>query len=47
MIRIKNALLLVVNTLATVVISVAVGLAVMAAALITGMAIFLGIVRRK
>ena len=46
MIRIKNALLLVVNTLATVVISVAVGLAVMAAALITGMAIFLGIVRR-
>ena len=47
MIRIKNALLLVVNTLATVVISVAVGLAVIAAALITGMAIFLGIVRRK
>lgn len=47
MIRIKNALLLVVNTLATVVISVAIGLAVMAAALITGMAIFLGIVRRK
>ena len=47
MIRIKNALLFVVNTLATVVISVAVGLAVMAAALITGMAIFLGIVRRK
>ena len=47
MIRIKNAMLLVVNTLATVVISVAVGLAVMAAALITGMAIFLGIVRRK
>jgi hypothetical protein len=44
---VKSLAWLVVNTLATVVISTLVGVAVMAAALMTGAAIFFGIVRRK
>jgi len=45
--RIKAFALLVVNAVATLVISTFVGVAVMAAAVITGAAIFLGILRRK
>ena len=45
--RVRNACWLVVNATASVLISVVVGLAVMALALLTGLAIFLGILRQK
>ena len=43
----RNAVWWVVNTVATVAITIAVGVAITVGALLTGVAIFLGIVRRK
>ena len=45
--KLRNAGWWVLNTIATVAITVAVGVAITVGALLTGVAIFLGIVRRK
>jgi hypothetical protein len=45
--RLRDLLWFVVNTIATVAITVSVGVAITVGALLTGVAIFLGIVRRK
>jgi ABC-type lipoprotein release transport system permease subunit len=43
----RNAVWWVASTIATVAITIAVGVAITVGALLTGMAIFLGMVRRK